>query len=41
MLGDYELMTSLPPEGEYPMELSAMFIWYPNFMFLRDNRFSN
>ena len=34
MLGDYELITSLPPEGECLMELSVMFIWYPNLMFL-------
>ena len=34
MLGDYELMTSLLPEVEYPTELSVMFIWYPNLMFL-------
>ena len=34
MLGDYELVTLLPPEGEYPMELSVMFDWYPNLIFL-------
>ena len=34
-------MTSLPPEGEYPMEISVMFIWCRNLMFLGENRFSN
>ena len=34
MLGDYQLITPLLPEVEYPMELSVMFIWKPNLMFL-------